>query len=136
MLYFVPDDDIARGAITSAIRRYFGDDTLKWFNLKTGKEQLELLKTLWGLLDTIIGLLQIVRIYTLLILDTVSSGFSEFPNSMRPPCTTMPLTIWPALVVLWGVCWMFVTPPIAADELQLQLSLQDVESTPFSSSGM
>jgi len=30
-----------------------------------------------------------------------------FPNRLRPPCTTMPWTIWPALVVLWGVCWMF-----------------------------
>jgi hypothetical protein len=26
---------------------------------------------------------------------------------LRAPCTTMPWTIWPALVVLWGVCWMF-----------------------------
>ena len=33
--------------------------------------------------------------------------FSEFPNTLRPPCTTMPWTIWPSLVVLWGVCWMF-----------------------------
>jgi hypothetical protein len=32
---------------------------------------------------------------------------SEFPNRLRPPCTTMPWTIWPALAVLWGVCWMF-----------------------------
>ncbi|RYP50005.1 hypothetical protein DL768_004360 [Monosporascus sp. mg162] len=31
----------------------------------------------------------------------------EFPNNFRHPCTTMPWTIWPALVVLWGVCWMF-----------------------------
>lgn len=30
-----------------------------------------------------------------------------FPGRIRPPCTTMPWTIWPALVVLWGVCWMF-----------------------------
>lgn len=34
-------------------------------------------------------------------------ALSEFPNRRRPPCTTMPWTIWPALVVLWGVCWMF-----------------------------
>lgn len=33
--------------------------------------------------------------------------FNEFPNSIRHLCTTMPWTIWPALVVLWGVCWMF-----------------------------
>jgi hypothetical protein len=34
-------------------------------------------------------------------------SFSEFPNRLRPPCTTMPWTIWPVLVVPWGVCWMF-----------------------------
>ena len=39
-------------------------------------------------------------------------SFSEFPNRLRPPCTTMPWTIWPALVVLWGVCWMFYDEPI------------------------
>ncbi|CAI6090688.1 unnamed protein product, partial [Clonostachys chloroleuca] len=31
----------------------------------------------------------------------------EFPHAVRHLCTTMPWTIWPALVVLWGVCWMF-----------------------------
>jgi hypothetical protein len=25
-------------------------------------------------------------------------------------CTTMPWTIWTALMVLWGVCWMFPGP--------------------------
>ncbi|KAL7917493.1 hypothetical protein ACQKWADRAFT_306698 [Trichoderma austrokoningii] len=33
--------------------------------------------------------------------------FNEFPNGIRHLCTTMPWTIWPSLVVLWGVCWMF-----------------------------
>jgi len=33
--------------------------------------------------------------------------FFEFPSGIPHPCTTMPWTIWPALVVLWGVCWMF-----------------------------
>lgn len=37
--------------------------------------------------------------------------FSEFPCRLRPLCTTMPWTIWPALVVLWGVCWMFYGEP-------------------------
>lgn len=37
--------------------------------------------------------------------------FSEFPNRLRPLCTTMPWTIWPVLVVLWGVCWMFYEEP-------------------------
>ena len=39
-------------------------------------------------------------------------SFSEFPNRLRPPCTTMPWTIWPALAVLWGVCWMFYEEPM------------------------
>ena len=34
----------------------------------------------------------------------------EFPNGARPPCRTMPWTIPTALVVLWGVCWMFYGP--------------------------
>jgi hypothetical protein len=46
----------------------------------------------------------------LLYLILIFSFFSEFPNSFRHPCTTMPWTIWPALVVLWGVCWMFYGP--------------------------
>jgi hypothetical protein len=37
--------------------------------------------------------------------------YSEFPGRIRPPCTTMPWTIWPALIVLWGVCWMFYPSP-------------------------
>jgi hypothetical protein len=32
----------------------------------------------------------------------------EFPNNVRHTCTTMPWTIFPALLVLWGVCWMFI----------------------------
>lgn len=31
----------------------------------------------------------------------------EFPNNLRHICTTMPWTIAPALLVIWGVCWMF-----------------------------
>lgn len=61
-------------------------------------------------------------------------NFSEFPNKFRPPCTTMPWNIWPALVVLWGVCWMFYDncgpvhhfrqQPLSAEEEQLQQSLR------------
>ena len=36
--------------------------------------------------------------------------YSEFPRGWRPPCTTMPWNIRPALLVLWGVCWMFYPP--------------------------
>ncbi|KAF5243241.1 hypothetical protein FANTH_8250 [Fusarium anthophilum] len=32
----------------------------------------------------------------------------EFPNNIRHTCTTMPWTILPALLVLLGVCWMFI----------------------------
>ncbi|KAH7196230.1 hypothetical protein BKA60DRAFT_660589 [Fusarium oxysporum] len=35
----------------------------------------------------------------------------EFPNNIRHVCTTMPWTILPALLVLWGVCWMFIIGP-------------------------
>lgn len=41
---------------------------------------------------------------------TNPSRFATYPNCRRPKCTTMPWTIWPSLVVLWGVCWMFVVP--------------------------
>jgi hypothetical protein len=39
-----------------------------------------------------------------------SSVFSVFGKRKRPRCTTMPWDIWPSLVVLWGVCWMFYAP--------------------------
>lgn len=43
----------------------------------------------------------------LLHIRLYKSKSAEFPNRQRPLCTTMPWTIWPSLVVLWGVCWMF-----------------------------
>lgn len=62
--------------------------------------------------------------------------FNEFPNSIRHLCTTMPWTIWPALVVLWGVCWMFYSESgsnkapegeslISADQQRQLLNCQD-----------
>ena len=33
--------------------------------------------------------------------------FAEWPNGRRPLNTTWPWNIKPALLVLWGVCWMF-----------------------------
>lgn len=41
---------------------------------------------------------------------------AEFPRGVRYLCTTMPWTIWPALVVLWGVCWMFAVYPQNPDQ--------------------
>jgi hypothetical protein len=63
-------------------------------------------------------------------------GFAEFPNRRRPKCTTMPWTIWPSLVVLWGVCWMFnprSSPPAGAQNQILNnedLQLWDPSKTP------
>lgn len=56
-------------------------------------------------------------------LSTSPDDLSDFPNRRRPPCTTMPWNIWPALVVLWGVCWMFYSPIACSflDELDLTL---------------
>ncbi|KAF4991804.1 hypothetical protein FDECE_13915 [Fusarium decemcellulare] len=42
--------------------------------------------------------------------------FFEFPDNIRHICTTMPWTISPVLVVLWGVCWMFIRPDDAHHE--------------------
>lgn len=65
-------------------------------------------------------------------------SYSEFPGRIRPPCTTMPWTIWPALVVLWGVCWMFYPSPGDAPgttELDNRSHLE-YESQPGDLSGM
>ncbi|KAK4224513.1 hypothetical protein QBC38DRAFT_15828 [Podospora fimiseda] len=40
----------------------------------------------------------------------LSRLWSEYFGGMQHSCTTMPWTIWPSLVVLWGVCWMFNEP--------------------------
>lgn len=59
-------------------------------------------------LDRIIQTLQ--RWLNLYALFLSRFFFFEFPNNLRHLCTTMPWSIWPALVVLWGVCWMFYNP--------------------------
>jgi hypothetical protein len=54
------------------------------------------------------------------------SKFGGFQNRERPRCTTMPWNIWPSLVVLWGVCWMFVnTPFIEFDATQFNSAFDD-----------
>lgn len=50
--------------------------------------------------------LQLILEFLLLLCK--SSGF---PDGDRPMCMTMPWNILPALVVLWGVCWMFYNTP-------------------------
>jgi hypothetical protein len=68
-----------------------GNDRLKRLNL-----------ALLVLLVYLAFMLQTILQYLLLFCK-----FAEFPNRRRPKCTTMPWNIWPSLVVLWGVCWMF-----------------------------
>jgi hypothetical protein len=70
------------------------------------KDRLEVFKPILLFLQYLAVLLQ--RILQLLLLFC---KFAEFPNRRRPKCTTMPWTIWPSLVVLWGVCWMFHPSP-------------------------
>jgi hypothetical protein len=57
--------------------------------------------------------------------------FAEFPNRRRPKCTTMPWNIWPSLVVLWGVCWMFYTPSSHQEDTPEQISFNDEYLTLF-----
>ncbi|KAI9773004.1 MAG: hypothetical protein M1839_002274 [Geoglossum umbratile] len=47
-----------------------------------------------------------VHLWAQQILD--QGWFSEWPNGRPPLCSTWPWNIKPSLVVLWGVCWMFV----------------------------
>jgi hypothetical protein len=58
-----------------------------------------------------------------------SVWFAEFPDGIRHLCTTMPWTIWPALVVLWGVCWMFYNPLSSEDVVNLQSTLLETHDT-------
>jgi len=64
---------------------------------------------------------------------TSFDDLSVFPNRRRPPCTTMPWNIWPALVVLWGVCWMFYTPPSTpfTDEHYVDFQIGAPEPIPY-----
>ncbi|KAH8672110.1 hypothetical protein BGZ60DRAFT_27939 [Tricladium varicosporioides] len=61
------------------------------------------------------------------------SRFGGFPNRRRPKCTTMPWAIWPSLMVLWGVCWMFVVPWNDANHLDAHLRdyLDEEQPQPF-----
>ncbi len=63
--------------------------------------------------------------------------FSEFPRGLRHLCTTMPWTIWPALVVLWGVCWMFFDPWQRQDNgTEGWVAGQEVDMSPVLAQGM
>jgi hypothetical protein len=61
-----------------------------------------------ALLEMLTGITLIIKLaLQVLFLRLGITNRVEFPNRKRPPCTTMPWCIWPALAVLWGVCWMF-----------------------------
>lgn len=60
--------------------------------------------------------LLIQRLLALMVVFCSQSGFQP---RRRPPCTTMPWDIKSALLVLWGVCWMFYNP-IAKSALEDQ----------------
>jgi hypothetical protein len=75
--------------------------------LERERLELERIARLWRSLEY----LAILLLSTLRFLLS-SSKFGGFQNRQRPRCTTMPWTIWPSLVVLWGVCWMFVNTPL------------------------
>lgn len=64
--------------------------------------------TSWSVRGCLYRIIQaLLRYLNLFALLLSRLFFFEFPNNLRHLCTTMPWSIWPALVVLWGVCWMF-----------------------------
>jgi predicted membrane protein len=73
----------------------------------------------------ILSLMRILEALSKLLTLVIMVCIFEFPNNLRPPSTTMPWIIVPALFVLWGVCWMFINHDIHftiedndADELE------------------
>jgi hypothetical protein len=76
--------------------------------------------------------LLLLKVLRFLLSYIRSAGFM---NRRRPKCTTMPWEIWPSLVVLWGVCWMFYPPTFYQNGNQRQPPLED-EQLPYFSHGM
>jgi len=90
------------------------------------KLELEQLKLEFELVELVLKRLKLERIarlwraleyLVLLLLSTLRfllscSRIGGFQNRERLRCTTMPWNIWPSLVVLWGVCWMFINTPL------------------------
>lgn len=89
----------------------------EWWLLEQGRPFEEGRRRREGLIHVFLAVLWEGFLEILLFL----CNFSEFPNKHRPHCTTMPWNIRPALVVLWGVCWMF-KPYSVIDDTQFQHS--------------
>lgn len=114
----ITTDDAPRGSVDTNWRatnriKYVIREEHSVFEREARMKAVEELKkgtavTSWsvkGCLYRIIqALLRYLNLFTLLLSRLF---FFEFPNNLRHLCTTMPWSIWPALVVLWGVCWMF-----------------------------
>lgn len=90
----------------------------------------EELESLWNFIHTLFlemdqflqSLYKHVKLWEkLLYLFTFYVCFTIFPDALRHVCTTMPWTIRPSLVILWGVCWMFYgSPPNREDNVFTQ----------------
>jgi hypothetical protein len=76
--------------------------------------------------------LLLLKILRFLLSYIRSAGFMD---RRRPKCTTMPWEIWPSLVVLWGVCWMFYPPTFYQNGNQRQHPQED-EQLPYFSHGI
>ena len=97
----------------------FNQDSFFWTTYskleRIGKRAESLLQSLLDEIEALVSrlCLHFYRIAALYDYDfqKVISSFRkpvlEFHGNRRYLCTTMPWVIWPALVVLWGVCWMF-----------------------------
>lgn len=92
---------------------------------------LPFLDTLWDDLEALYRFIVFLQQLLLILALSLVLLFihSEFPGGRRYLCTTMPWTIWPALAVLWGVCWMFYPSPtegqLALENLDLLLDRLD-----------
>ena len=133
--------------------RRMREDLSKWYTeIKRDILLLEsLLESLLELLPPLLPLLLPERIIrerllrflehlALLLLKIIQFLLSyirsaRFMNRRRPKCTTMPWEIWPSLVVLWGVCWMFYPPALCQNWNRRQPPLED-EQLPYFSHGI
>ena len=95
---------------------------------QAAREQLEheRIARLWPCLEYLALLLLSILRFLL-----CCSKFGGFQNRQRPRCTTMPWNIWPSLVVLWGVCWMFVNTPFSEFDATRFNSAFDDEQIPL-----
>ena len=59
------------------------------------------------------------------MLSNTWTNFTEWPGGRRPLNTTWPWDVKPALMVLWGVCWMFYGSPVFQEGNWEQVGLED-----------